>query len=455
MTLKELRKSKGLSQLDASKIVEVPLRTYKRYENDVSYQKSFKYGQICRIIEEFVGKLPNENATKNLRIAVAGIGYVGLSLATLFAENNNVIITDIIKEKIDLVNNKKSPFFDKDISYYLSHKKLNLKAVINDPSSYKDVDVVIIATPTDFDSATNSFNTSNVESVIKDVYKVNKKALVVIKSTIPIGFTDEMNTKYPGMQIIFSPEFLREGHALEDNLHPSRIIIGANKVTTKVRKFTLLLEGSAKNMNKAIYMTSSEAEATKLFSNAYLAMRVAYFNELDSYAKSKGLNTSNIIKGVGRDPRIGDYYNNPSFGYGGYCLPKDSEQLQSSFVDIPNNNLIKAIVDSNQTRKEYIANDVIKEAKRISGKNNVTIGIYSLAMKSGSDNYRSSSSVDVMNLLIEKGIKVIVYDKNYNKSEKDFDTFIKKSDLIIANRYSEELRRCLGKLYSRDIYYRD
>lgn len=455
MTLKELRKSKGLSQLDASKIVKVPLRTYKRYENDNSYQKSFKYGQICRIIEEFAGKLPNENATKNLRIAVAGIGYVGLSLATLFAENNNVIITDIIKEKIDLVNNKKSPFFDKEISYYLSHKKLNLKAVINVSSSYKDVDVVIIATPTDFDSATNSFNTSNVESVIKDVYKVNKKALVVIKSTIPIGFTDEMNTMYSGMQIIFSPEFLREGHALEDNLYPSRIIIGANKVTTEVRKFASLLEGSAKNMNKAIYMTSSEAEATKLFSNAYLAMRVAYFNELDSYAKSKGLNTSNIIKGVGRDPRIGDYYNNPSFGYGGYCLPKDSEQLQSSFVDIPNNNLIKAIVDSNQTRKEYIANDVIKEAKRISGKNNVTIGIYSLAMKSGSDNYRSSSSVDVMNLLIEKGIKVIVYDKNYNKSEKDFDTFIKKSDLIIANRYSEELRRCLGKLYSRDIYYRD
>ena len=455
MTLKELRKSKGLSQLDASKIVEVPLRTYKRYENDDSYQKSFKYGQICRIIEEFNGVLSKDNAAKNLRIAVAGIGYVGLSLATLFAENNNVIITDIVKEKIDLVNNKKSPFFDKEISYYLSHKKLNLKAVISDPSSYKDTDIVIIATPTDFDSATNSFNTSNVESVIKDVYQVNKKALVVIKSTIPIGFTDEMNTKYSGLQIIFSPEFLREGHALEDNLYPSRIIVGASKVNSKVKKFASLLEGSAKNMNKTIYMTSSEAEATKLFSNAYLAMRVAYFNELDSYAKSKGLNTSNIIKGVGRDPRIGDYYNNPSFGYGGYCLPKDSEQLQNSFVDIPNNNLIKAIVDSNQTRKEYIVNDVIKEAKLISGKDDITIGIYSLAMKTGSDNYRSSASVDVMKLLIDKGIRVIIYDNNYEKSEKDFESFIRKSDLIIANRYSDKLRRCRYKLYSRDVYFRD
>lgn len=455
MTLKELRQSKRLNQLDASKIVNVPLRTYKRYENDESYRNSFKYEQIYKLIQNYNQGTVKKEKTNGLRITVAGIGYVGLSLAVLLSENNEVVITDILREKIEMVNNKIAPFVDSDISYYLEHKKLNLIAKENTPSSYKDADIVIVATPTDFDVSTNSFNTTNVESVIKTVFQVNKKALVIIKSTIPVGFTSEMNEKYPGLQIIFSPEFLREGKALRDNLYPSRIIIGADKVNSKVKAFASLLEKSAKNLNKAIYMTSSEAEATKLFSNAYLAMRVAYFNELDSYAKNKGLNTANIIKGMGRDPRIGDYYNNPSFGYGGYCLPKDSEQLQSSFVNIPNNNLIKAIVDSNQTRKEFIVEDVIKEAKRLSGKENVTIGIFSLAMKTGSDNYRSSASVDVMNLLISKGIKVIVFDNNYRDSEKDFNSFIEKSDLIIANRYSEKLGCCVDKLYSRDIYLRD
>ena len=455
MTLKELRQSKRLNQMDASKLVNVPLRTYKRYENDETYRNSFKYEQIYKLIQNYNQGIVKKERTDGLKITVAGIGYVGLSLAVLFAENNEVIITDILKEKIEMVNNKKTPFADNDVTYYLSHKKLNLVAKENDASSYKNADIVIIATPTDFDASTNSFNTSNVESVISTVYQANKKALVVIKSTIPVGFTCEMNEKYQGLQIIFSPEFLREGNALRDNLYPSRIIIGADKVNSKVKAFASLLEKSAKNLNKAIYMSSSEAEATKLFSNAYLAMRVAYFNELDSYAKNKGLNTANIIKGMGRDPRIGDYYNNPSFGYGGYCLPKDSEQLQSSFIDIPNNNLIKAIVDSNQTRKEFVVEDVIKEAKRISGKNDVMIGIYSLAMKTGSDNYRSSASVDVMNLLIDKGIKVAVFDNNYDGSEKDFDRFIEKSDLIIANRYSETLRCCVDKLYSRDIYFRD
>ena len=457
MNLKEVRLSKGLTQFEASKIVLVPLRTYKRYEIDPSYQDTFKYVQMMKILYEYSDKSVSSGYQIKKEIAIAGIGYVGLSLGVLLSKKNNVLITDVIKDKIDLVNNKKCPFVDKDISYYLKHQKLNLIATYSDEKAYKDKDIVIIATPTNFDPNTNSFDTSSVISVIDMVNKVNQKALVVIKSTIPIGFVDEMRSRYQNLNIIFSPEFLREGSALHDNLYPSRIIIGADKVTKKVKEFTFLLESNALNMNKAIFMSSSEAEAVKLFSNAYLAMRVAYFNELDSYAKNKGLKTSNIIKGMSRDNRIGDYYNNPSFGYGGYCLPKDSAQLQNSFVDIPNNNLIKAIVDSNQSRKEYIAKDIAKEAMKISGKSkeDIVIGIYSLAMKTGSDNYRSSASVDVMNLLKQKNIKVIVFDKNYEGSEKDINSFKKQADLIIANRYSEALDDIREKVYTRDIYTRD
>lgn len=458
MNLKELRISKGLNQETAAKIVEIPLRTYKRYENDLSYQKSFKYEQIFHLL----GNVKKSKICKTVRnispkIAVAGIGYVGLSLAVLLSQNNEVTITDIVDEKIRLVNEKKSPFSDTEISEFLKDKKLNLTAIRGNEEAYKDKDIVIVATPTDFNPNTNSFNVDNVEQVIELVNKVNSKALVVIKSTVPIGFTLMMRERYPKLNIVFSPEFLREGHALLDNLYPSRIIIGADKLNRQVKQFSSLLEESALNFNKAIYMKSSEAEAVKLFSNAYLAMRVAYFNELDSYAKSKGLDTAQIIKGMSRDKRIGDYYNNPSFGYGGYCLPKDSEQLQSSFIDIPNNNLIKAIVDSNQTRKEYIANDILMEAKKRNNKNNhdITIGIYSLAMKSGSDNYRSSSSVDIMNLLKEKGLNVIIYDENYPRSEKDLNEFLKKSDIIITNRYSEALKNVKDKVYTRDIYLRD
>lgn len=458
MNLKEIRKSKGFNQEEASKIVNVPLRTYKRYENDEHLSSSFKYQQILDILNNYQRqKNIKKSKNQNLKIAVAGIGYVGLSIATLLSQNNEVIITDVIKEKIDLVNSKKSPFVDKDIEEYLKSKKLHLKAAFSDLEVYKNQDIVIVATPTDFDLSTKSFNVKNVISVIDMVYQVNKDALVVIKSTIPIGFTDEILTKYPGFAVVFSPEFLREGHSLRDNLYPSRIIVGANKVTKIVKQFASLLEDCALNYIKAIFMSSSDAEAVKLFSNAYLAMRVAYFNELDTYAKSKGLDSKNIIKGMSRDSRIGDYYNNPSFGYGGYCLPKDSEQLQNSFVDIPNNNLIKAIVDSNQTRKNYIADDIIKESIKLSNKNkdDLVVGIYSLAMKSGSDNYRSSASMDIMNLLKEKGIKVIVYDNKYKDSLRDLNEFKKMSDIIVANRITGELCDVKDKIYSRDIYSRD
>lgn len=458
MTLKELRIAKGINQETAAKIVEIPLRTYKRYENDDAYQNTFKYEQIFNILSNIKkSKICKTVSNNSLKIAVAGIGYVGLSLAVLLSQNNDVTITDIVQEKIELVNKKKSPFADKEINAFLNEKKLHLTAIYGNDGAYKNKDIIIIATPTDFNPNANNFNTDSVENVISVINKVNPSALVVIKSTIPIGFTSSMKEKYPNLSIIFSPEFLREGKALYDNLYPSRIIIGADKVTKKVKQFASLLERNALNYNKAIFMTSSEAEAVKLFSNAYLAMRVAYFNELDSYAKSNGLDTAQIIKGMGRDIRIGDYYNNPSFGYGGYCLPKDSEQLQSSFVDIPNNNLIKAIVDSNQTRKEYIANDIFQEAKRRTNKNNadITIGIYSLAMKAGSDNYRSSSSVDIMNLLKEKGINVIVYDKNYKNSVKDLVEFKEQSDLIITNRFQKELEDVKEKVYTRDIYARD
>ena len=455
MNLKELRISKGLTQSDASKITKIPLRTYKRYENDLSYSSTFKYQQIYQLIKNYGSGSQNKHVNK-YRIAIAGIGYVGLSLAVLLSQNHDVVITDIIKEKIDLVNEKKSPFVDKDISYYLSHKKLHLEAAYSDKESYKDKDIVIIATPTNFDVLTNSFDTSAVISIIGLVNEVNPKALIVIKSTIPIGFCEEMQQKYPKLQIVFSPEFLREGQALHDNLYPSRIIIGSDHLTPIVKEFASILEKSALNMNKTIFMGTKEAEAVKLFSNAYLAMRVAYFNELDSYAKENDINTLDVIKGMSRDERIGDYYNNPSFGYGGYCLPKDSEQLQNSFIDIPNNNLIKAIVESNKTRKEYIAEDIINTAINISHKKkeDIVIGIYSLAMKLGSDNYRSSSSVDVMNILLDKGINIIIYDKNYPDSENDINIFKKKADLIITNRYNHNLDDVRDKVYTRDIYMR-
>lgn len=455
MTLKELRKSKGLTQLEASKLTNIPLRTYKRIELDNKVD-SFKYKNAISILKGYIrNNIKNKIDNKSYKIAIAGIGYVGLSLGVLLSQDNEVILVDILPSKVDLINKHISPIKDNLIEEYLSHKKLNIKATV-DISIYKDVDMVIIATPTNFDEKTNSFDTSSVIEVIDIVNKLNPNALIVIKSTIPIGFTESIKDKYSN-EIIFSPEFLREGYALYDNLYPSRIIIGGDNKNKKVLAFSHLLEQHALNLNKAVFMSAKEAEAVKLFANAYLAMRVAYFNELDSYALTHNMDSKNIIKGIGLDPRIGDYYNNPSFGYGGYCLPKDSAQLSSSFIGIANSNLIRAILISNQTRKEFIADEIIKFAIYKTNKDikDITIGIYKLAMKTNSDNYRSSSSLDIYHLLINKGIKVIIYDKSYEYSVNTFEEFIDKSDIIISNRMYKEISPYKEITFTRDIYERD
>ena len=455
MTLKELRKSKGLTQLEASKLTDIPLRTYKRIELDNKVD-SFKYKNAISILKGYIrNNTKNKIDNKSYKIAVAGIGYVGLSLGVLLSQDNEVVLVDILPNKVDLINKHISPIKDNLIEEYLSHKKLNIKSTV-DISVYKDVDIVIIATPTNFDENTNSFDTSSVIEVIDIVNRINPNALIVIKSTIPIGFTESIHNKYSN-ETIFSPEFLREGYALYDNLYPSRIIIGGDNKNKKVLAFSHLLEQHALNLNKAVFMSAKEAEAVKLFANAYLAMRVAYFNELDSYALTHNLDSKNIIKGIGLDPRIGDYYNNPSFGYGGYCLPKDSAQLSSSFIGIANSNLIRAILISNQTRKEFIVEQIIKFAINETNKDikDITIGIYKLAMKANSDNYRSSSSLDIYHLLINKGIKVIIYDKSYEYSVNTFEEFIDKSDIIISNRMYKEISPYKDITFTRDIYKRD
>lgn len=399
-------------------------------------------------------------------IAVAGTGYVGLSNAVLLAQHNEVYAVDIVPKKVELINQRKSPIADREIEEYMAKKHLRLTATLDGPTAYVKADFVVISTPTNYDEEKYYFDTSSVEAVIRQVLAVNQRAVIVVKSTVPVGFTEQMRRKYQADRLIFSPEFLREGKALYDNLYPSRIIVGVPdgdaELFASAQKFAQLLQkGALKEEIPTLLLKPTEAEAVKLFANTYLALRVSYFNELDTYAELKGLDVRQIIKGVGLDPRIGSHYNNPSFGYGGYCLPKDTKQLLANYHNVPQN-LMGAIVAANDTRKKHIAERILARAQSVTARERPTIGIYRLIMKANSDNFRQSAILDIMQFLHENGARIVIYEPNVSGNElfefqviHDFQKFAEISDVIAANRTTEELNEYIDKVYTRDIYFRD